>query len=113
MNKQFILVNGKEIPITDDTMPLLKEKFGNTVLSSVLNKLGSTDPNKPLMVGFGTVIEYTSNRSNYIGKVTGFNKRTNKFIISAATSQSKAGGFSFSMSESVEISKDQIKRKLS
>lgn len=112
MSKKFILVNGKEIPVDAESFPILKEKFGNTVLSSVLDKLVNADQNKSLSITFGTVIEYTLNKSDYVGKVTGFNKRTNKFIISIATSHTKAGGYSFSMNESVEISKEQIKRKL-
>jgi hypothetical protein len=112
MSKKFILVNGKEIPVDEDSFSILKEKFSNTVLSSVLNKLVSGEQSKSLSITFGTVIEYILNNNNYIGKVTGFNKRTNNFIISVATSQNKAGGYSFSMNESVEITKEQIVRKL-
>jgi hypothetical protein len=112
MSKKFILVNGKEIQVDEDSLPLLKEKFGNTILNSVLDKLVGGEQNKSISINFGTVIEYTRNKSDYIGKVTGFNKHTNKFIVSIATSQNKAGGYSFSMNDSVEISKEQIKRKL-
>jgi len=113
MSKKFILVNGKEIPVDEDSFSILKEKFGNTVLSSVLDKLVNTDQSKSMSISFGTVIEYALNKKDYVGKVTGFNKRTNNFIISVATSQNKAGGYSFSMNESVEITKEQIVRKLS
>lgn len=94
MGKKFILKDGKQVEISDES-----------ALAEVMRKANSTTP-----LSFGQVVEYKVGEEKRIGKITGADKEGNIKI--AKMSNHSRAGFQFSSTESDIVPKNDIIRRI-
>ena len=111
MGKKYLVINGKQVDL-DANDPILKKKLGDSVLSAIMENLAKSEGKGKEEIGFGAIIEYSIDSIKRVGKVTNYNKRNNKLVVSKAISQSKAGGFSFSGTDTDEVALNEVIRRV-
>jgi hypothetical protein len=87
MGQKYILVDGKQVAISDNVLPVQKSD----------------------MICFGQVVTYRVGAETRIGKITG--ARDNKIIISKVAKKSRVG-YQFSMTDTDTIESSNIINRL-
>jgi hypothetical protein len=87
MGKKYLLIEGKQVEVSDDIVPVMKSE----------------------MLCFGQVVEYQIGNEKRIGKITG--ARDGKILISKVANKSRAG-YQFSMTDVDAVNKAEIVRRL-